>query len=633
MKDTPYRRTLPSRTRVLRTNPFGSHFAMLTNIRGVITSALSACILLGSVGIQSQAEAQSSEPQYFEVGEHTAFTIEPPESSRLSEPMPWVFYAPTFARRLPGPEEGWMIKRFHEQGIAVAGIDVGESYGSPKGRDAYQALYDELTSKRGYAMKPVLLARSRGGLMLYNWAAEHPDSVAAVAGIYPVCNIESYPSVAKAASAYDMTADQLQAKLADHNPINRLEPLAKAKVPILHIHGDQDQVVPLEKNSAALASNYRKLGGPIEVEVIKGQGHNMWDGWFQSQKLTDFIVANALGTTQTQLPDPDDKPADMSKPVQVFLLLGQSNMLGFGKVNPAKGNGEGSLLHAVKEKGRYPYLIDEAGEWTERKDVRNVRVMGSGLGGMRQFNNEWLTIKGQTIGPEVGIGHQLGHAIDAPVMTLKSCIGNRALGWDLLPPGGEGFEFTDSKGVTWVHPGYKGSPERWKKGEEPKKITWYAGMQYDGDISRAKKVLSELDTYYPGATKYEVAGFFWWQGDRDSRSEALSSRYEQNLVLLIKQLRKEFDAPQAKFVCATLGQTAKGAAGNGGIMLDAMMAVDGTSGNYPEFKGNVATVYTHPMANGGSSGGHYGGNAETYMDVGEAMGRAMVKLLQEQPIH
>ena len=329
-----------------------------------------------------------------------------------------------------------------------------------------------------------------------------------------------------------------------------------------------------------------------------------------------------------RLPDPDGKPADMSRPVQVYILLGQSNMLGFGRINPAKGRAEGSLTHAVKEKKLYPWLVDDDGNWTERKDVRNVRVMGSGLGGMRVFYNEWMTIKGRNIGPEIGIGHHVGHATDAPVLILKSCIGNRALGWDLLPPGSEGFEFTDSKGVTWIHPGYKGTPERWQKGTDPKKINWYAGMQYDGDIARAKKVLSELGKYYPDAKEYEVAGFFWWQGDRDSRSEALSSRYEKNLVHLIKQLRKDFEAPKAKFVCATLGQTKKGVTDGGGKILDAMFAVDDKTGKYPEFKGNVATVYSHPLSKGGSSGGHYGGNAETYMNVGIAMGQAMVDLLK-----
>jgi len=331
--------------------------------------------------------------------------------------------------------------------------------------------------------------------------------------------------------------------------------------------------------------------------------------------------------SQSQLPDPDGKPADMSKPVQVYILLGQSNMLGFGKINPSKKTPEGSLTHAVKEKKLYPYLIDDAGNWTERKDVRNVRVMGSGTGGMRVFNNEWMTIKGRAVGPEIGIGYHLGNAIDAPVLILKSCIGNRSLGWDLLPPGSPGFEFED-KGKVYRYAAYKESPLRWEKGTEPKPITWYAGMQYDGDIARAKKVLAELDKYYPGATGYEIAGFFFWQGDKDRYNAGHAARYEQNLVQLIKQLRKDFNAPNAKFVCATLGQTKKGATGNEGKILEAQLAVDGKSGKYPEFKGNVATVYTHPLSKGGASNSHYGGNAETYMNVGEAMGQAMVELLK-----
>ena len=343
--------------------------------------------------------------------------------------------------------------------------------------------------------------------------------------------------------------------------------------------------------------------------------------WAAVFVLTLFFVP--LSQAAPPVHDPDGKLANMSKPVQVYILLGQSNMLGFGKV---AGDKDGTLEYAVKTKKLYPYLVDDDGNWTERKDVRNLFIMGSGLRNMGVKQNQWLTTRGGKIGPEIGIGHQVGDATDAPVLILKSCIGNRALGWDLLPPGGEGFDFTDAKGVTWVHSGYKGSPERWKKGEEPKKINWYAGMQYDGDIARAKKVLSELDKHYPGAKKYEVVGFFWWQGDRDSRSAALSSRYEKNLAHLIKTLRKDFNAPKAKFVCASLGQTKKGATDGGGKILDAMLAVDGKTGKYAEFKGNVASVYTYPLSKGGSSGGHYSGNAETYMNVGEAMGKAMVEL-------
>ena len=123
------------------------------------------------------------------------------------------------------------------------------------------------------------------------------------------------------------------------------------------------------------------------------------------------------------LPDPDGQSADMSKPVQVYILMGQSNMLGAGKV---AGDTDGTLEYAVKSKNEYPYLVDNAGNWTQRNDVRYARVMSSGTGPMSVYNNEWLTVSGSTIGPEIGIGNYLGYATDAPVLILKSCIGNRA---------------------------------------------------------------------------------------------------------------------------------------------------------------------------------------------------------------
>jgi len=363
--------------------------------------------------------------------------------------------------------------------------------------------------------------------------------------------------------------------------------------------------------------------------------------WKENFVLASLLAVALLGfagasageaDANNQLPKPDGKPADMTKPVQVFILMGQSNMVGMGKIT----GGEGSLENAVKTRNKYTYLVDDAGKWSERKDVRFVRVMSGRGGGMQLFNNEWMGIRGGTIGPEYGIGHCVGNAVDAPVMILKSCIGNRSLGWDLLPPGSERYEFEGK-----VIAGYKDRPDSWAmdkaKGtatEPPpwldksgKPIDWYAGKQYDDDTSYAKKVLSELDKYYPGAKGYEVAGFFFWQGEKDCGNAVHASHYEQNLVAFIKALRKDFNAPNAKFVLATLGETTKGSGGNGGKVLEAQLAVDGTSGKHPEFKGNVATVYSNPMAQGGSGNGHYGGKAEVYMDVGEAMGQAMVELL------
>lgn len=357
-----------------------------------------------------------------------------------------------------------------------------------------------------------------------------------------------------------------------------------------------------------------------------------------SNFVTPILLASYLLSATTflfadppaQIPKSDEKPADMTKPVQVFILLGQSNMVGLGKVT----GGEGSLENAVKNKKKYQYLVDDAGTWTERKDVRFVRFM-SGKG---PLNNEWMTVKGGKMGPEYGIGHPVGNALDAPVIILKTCIGNRSLGWDLLPPGSERYEFEGK-----VYAGYKDRPDSWAmdkaKGTatEPgpwldkngKPIDWYAGKQYDDDTADAKKVLADISNYYPGATKFEVAGFFFWQGEKDGGNAGHASKYEENLVRFIKQLRKDFNAPSAKFVLATLGEATKGSSGNGGKILEAQLAVDGASGKYPEFKGNVATVYTNPLSLGGSGNSHYNGNAETYMNVGEAMGQAMTELLKK----
>ncbi len=218
-----------------------------------------------------------------------AFAILP---SGAKADTPWVWYAPTL-RGLPGKAEVWMFQRFLDAGIAIAGIDVGESYGSPQGREIYSDFYNYLVLTRNFSKKPCLLARSRGGLMLYSWAVENPQSIAGIAGIYPVCNIASYPGIVRACAAYGLTADQLKSDLKNYNPIDRLGPLAKANVPIFHIHGDEDKVVPLKENSAMLAERYVELGGTMTLEVVEGQGHNMWSGWFQSEELVEFVVDNA----------------------------------------------------------------------------------------------------------------------------------------------------------------------------------------------------------------------------------------------------------------------------------------------------------------------------------------------------
>jgi hypothetical protein len=280
----------------------------------------------------------------------------------------------------------------------------------------------------------------------------------------------------------------------------------------------------------------------------------------------------------------------------------------------------GALSTMVKFKGMYPYLIDQNRQWVSRDDVWYRGVVTA-------VGNRPLGVSGGRIGPELGFGHVVGDYIDDPVLILKTSQGNRSLSWDFLTPGSKQFEY---KGK--IYAGYKETPLSWDKGTTPNPINWYAGKQYDDCIGAAQEVLKNFDKEFPHwkGRGYEIEGFAWWQGDKDRYVEAHAVNYEKNLVRLIKTLRAEFNAPDAMFVVATLGQTAKDAQpSNDKLILDAQLSVDGATGNYPEFKGNVSTVYTHPLSQGGASNSHYNGNARTYMDVGLAMGEAMVDLLEE----
>lgn len=229
----------------------------------------------------------------FLVAGRPAFILTPPEAKRRT-PQPWVFYAPTLPP-YPDSHEKWMHERFLDAGVAVAGIDVGEAYGSPKGRELFTALYRELTEKRGFAAKPCLLGRSRGGLWVTSWAAENPDKVAGIAGIYPVFDLRTYPGLDKAAPAYGLTPAELGGRLGEFNPIERVGALAKAHVPAFIIHGDVDKVVPLKENSAEFVSRYKAAGAGDNVTLVvaEGQGHNFWEGFFRCQGLVDFAIARA----------------------------------------------------------------------------------------------------------------------------------------------------------------------------------------------------------------------------------------------------------------------------------------------------------------------------------------------------
>jgi len=353
---------------------------------------------------------------------------------------------------------------------------------------------------------------------------------------------------------------------------------------------DRGVVIVVRSNGSRITFTQDKLSEE-DIAWLKKNGNRKLGG--SSMKIGDLPEV---------LPTPDGEEADMSKPVQVFIMMGQSNMLGFGNAGKLKGSAAEN----------YPYLVDDAGNWVVRKDVRNVFFCMAKL-----RYNDWLTAENGNgsgkFGPEVGIGNYLGHVLDAPVLILKSCVGNRALGWDLLPPSAVG---TGSGGKS-----YQGDSEssNRKVSEKVKAANgWYAGLQYDQDVGAAQNALKNLATYYPGATEYEVAGFFWWQGNAE-KGKGNVETYDKNLAYLFNDLKKDFNAPNAKFVCATLGEHDKNA-----TLSKKMFAF----ADMPEFEDQAAVFYSKPVSKGGS-GGHYGGDPDTYMKVGEGMGKAMVELLKK----
>ena len=286
----------------------------------------------------------------------------------------------------------------------------------------------------------------------------------------------------------------------------------------------------------------------------------------------------------------------------------------------------GALTTLVKQQGKFPHLVDDQGNWTVRNDVIYKGVISAtGQGPLKPGVQ-----RGNTIGPELGFGHVMGYYHDEPVLLIKASIGNRSLGWDILPPGSERYTYEDR-----VYAGYKQSPSSWPEGTEPEPINWYAGKTYDRYTENIHKVLNNFDTLFPQFKDqgYEIAGFVWWQGHKDGGSAAHIAHYEQNLVRLIEAWRKEFNAPNAPWTIATVGFSGHNMPEKYVKILKAQMAV-ADSQKHPELGNTVSTVDIRDFWRGKDvspkpQGYHYNRNAETYYLVGDALGRAMVDLKEQ----
>jgi hypothetical protein len=292
-------------------------------------------------------------------------------------------------------------------------------------------------------------------------------------------------------------------------------------------------------------------------------------------------------------------------PVKVFVLAGQSNMEGQAVVDLAGksyNDGKGTLAALMADPakaGQFKHLKGPDGKWAVREDVfvRYKRERGPLLAGPLGVG---FAVYGGThhFGPELQFGHVVGDRLENPVLLIKTAWGGKSLYKDFRPPssGGE------------VGP-------------------YYAKM-----IADVREALASIEKDFPqlAGRGHELAGLVWYQGWNDGIDPKKAiPEYEQNLVNLIKDVRKEFAAPALPVVVGEL----TGAWVDAPPQWEELRKAQAAAAGRAELGGNVVFVPTRSFVRKAEEspnpghGHHEFGNAETYFLVGDALGKGMVKLL------
>lgn len=230
----------------------------------------------------------------FQVDGCTAWVVEPKQAAP-GNPWTWCMEFPdAFTERTGVPD-------LLAKGFFHCHIVVGNTHGCPAALKHFDAFYQAIVAK-GLAKKGTLIGISRGGLYAYNWASRNTDKVACIYGDAPVCDFKSWPGGKGKGkgSAGDWSAliknygfkDEAEALAYKGNPVDSLAPLAKAKIPLIHVVGDADDVVPAAENTAIIEQRYKALGGEIVVIHKPGVGHHP-HGLDKPQPVVDFILKAA----------------------------------------------------------------------------------------------------------------------------------------------------------------------------------------------------------------------------------------------------------------------------------------------------------------------------------------------------
>jgi len=250
----------------------------------------------------SAAEWEGYEKRDVVVDGRNGFLIIPKQSAHGK---PWIWRTEFFGHE-PQADLALLEKGFH-----AVYLDVQNMYGSPVAMGHMDAFYQTLTRDFGLSPKVVLEGFSRGGLFSLNWAARNPDKVACIYNDAPVCDFKSWPGNQgkgkgsqgdweRLKQQYGFSND-LEALAYKLNPVDNLAPLAKAKVSLLHVCGETDDVVPIGENTRLIEQRYKHLGGPITV-ISKPNCNHHPHSMKDPTRIVNFVLTHTGFADQVHEP-------------------------------------------------------------------------------------------------------------------------------------------------------------------------------------------------------------------------------------------------------------------------------------------------------------------------------------------
>jgi hypothetical protein len=214
------------------------------------------------------------------------------------EPLPgrpWVWRT-MFWDAFPATDIALLKAGFH-----LSYLDVGNTFGCPDAMKHFDRFFDTMTKQYQFSAKPALEGLSRGGLYAYRWAYVNTDKVGCIYGDAPVCDMKSWPGGKgkgvgspqdwqTAIQAYDFSNEQEMMNFKG-NPIDILQPIAAAHIPIIHVCGDSDKTVPEDENTDVIRQRYMALGGDFVLIVKQGCDHHP-HGLADPTAVVNFILAH-----------------------------------------------------------------------------------------------------------------------------------------------------------------------------------------------------------------------------------------------------------------------------------------------------------------------------------------------------